>query len=115
MVNNKALKEKFIEYYSELPIQKLAAESIGKSEDTITDWKRSDSDFSDQLMFARAQWAKRNSKGVRSKEWLLERVMKDHFAQRQELTGKDGETLVIIRSHDNKSEPVADDGVGRSS
>ena len=34
------LKEKFLEYYKDLPLQKLAAESIGRSEDTITDWKK---------------------------------------------------------------------------
>lgn len=95
MINDKKLplKEKFLEYYRELPVQKLAGESIGKNEDTILLWKKQDSDFSDQIDIARAEWAKRMSKGVKSKEWLLERIMKDHFAQRNELTGKDGKDL----------------------
>lgn len=87
------LKLRFLEYYKELPVQKLAGESIGKCEDTITNWKNEDSDFSDQISFARADWAKRNSKMVRSKEWLLERVMKDHFSPRNELSNPDGTNI----------------------
>lgn len=74
------LKEKFLEYYRELPVQKLAAAYIGRDEDTIIVWKHEDRDFSDQMENARAEWARRKSKRVKSEEWLLERVMKDHFA-----------------------------------
>jgi hypothetical protein len=87
------LKEKFLEYYKNLPIQKLAAGIIGKSEDTITNWKHEDQEFSDQITNAKSQWALDNAKKVRSKEWLLERIMKDHFSPRSELTGKEGEAL----------------------
>ncbi len=87
------LKEKFLEYFRALPVQKLAAEFIGKSEDTITNWKHEDVEFSDQVAKAKSQWALDNSKKVRSKEWLLERIMKDHFSPRSELTGKEGESL----------------------
>ena len=93
---NKELKAKFLEYYRDLPVQKLAAEFIGKCEDTITDWKKADSDFSDQIMMARATWAMKASKGIRSKEWLLERVMRDHFSPRSELTGANSDPLVIV-------------------
>jgi len=76
-----ALKTKFIEYYSNLPIQKLAAEYIGKCEDTITDWKKKDKRFSDRLLKAKSEWALKTSGKVKSAEWLLERIMKEHFAQ----------------------------------
>lgn len=93
--NKLPLKEKFLEYYKELPNQRLAADYIGRDEDTIIAWKKDDSDFSEQVSLARAAWALTNTKRVRSKEWLLERIMKDHFAPRQELTGKDGKDLPI--------------------
>jgi len=80
---NKELKVKFLEYFRQLPIQKLAAASIGKSEDTITDWKRADSDFSDQIEQAKAEWALSNIKRVQSREWLLERLMNDHFGGKE--------------------------------
>lgn len=100
---NAEKKVKFLAYYRELPIQKLAAASIGVDETTIIRWKNEDTNFANQAEDAKAQWAMSKSKGVKSKEWLLERVMKDHFAQRQENTGKDGEPLqglVIIKSGD---------------
>ncbi len=75
------LKKKFIEYYSKLPIQKLGAEFIGKNEDTIIRWKKNDKRFADQVASAKSAWALENASLVKSKEWLLERIMKEHFAE----------------------------------
>ena len=93
MTNNKELKDKFIEYFSKLPIQKLAADYIGRSEDTIIDWKKADIEFANRIATAKSEWALDKVGKVRSKEWLLERIMKEQFAQRTELTGKDGKDL----------------------
>lgn len=92
---NKALKARFLEYFAELPVQKLAAAYIGKDETTIINWKNADSNFSNQIDLAKAEWARKKVKGVRSNEWVLERILKDHFAPRQEVTGADGESLQI--------------------
>jgi hypothetical protein len=40
-------------YYSKLPVQKLAAEYIGRDEDTIIRWKKSDKKFADQVASAK--------------------------------------------------------------
>lgn len=88
-----ALKLKFLEYFRELPLQNLAAAHIGRDQDTISSWKATDTEFSEQIRIAKSAWALKNVKGVRSKEWLLERIMRDDFAQRQELTGKGGKDL----------------------
>lgn len=88
------LKEKFLEYFRKAPIQKFAAAYIGRSEDTITDWKREDSDFSDCINRAKADYVSEKLNKVRSNEWILERVFKGDFAQRTELTGKDGQDLL---------------------
>jgi len=79
------LKSEFLEYYAELPIQKLAAEFIGKDEDTITNWKKKDKRFSDMLGSLKSEWVLENVKKVKSAEWLLERVMKEHFAEKREV------------------------------
>lgn len=79
------LKRKFLEYYAKLPIQRLAAESIGRNEDSIILWKKKDSGFSDLMNKTKAEWALSKSNQVKSVEWLLERVMKDHFAERKEV------------------------------
>lgn len=96
----KKMKKAFLEYYAMLPVQKLAAERVGINEDTVTDWKAKDKEFSDQVGFLKSEWALKNSRLVRSKEWLLERVLKDHFAERTELAGPDGEELRIVLEKD---------------
>ena len=90
---NKDLKLKFLEYYKRLPNQALAADKIGKSEDTISDWKKADANFSDQIQIARANWAMSRTERIRNNEWLLERILKDHFSARNEVTGKEGKDL----------------------
>lgn len=75
----KPLKEKFIEYFKQLPSQKLAAAYIGRNEDTISRWKGEDQEFADQIEMAKAEWALKNVRSVRSKEWLLERMLRDTF------------------------------------
>ncbi len=79
------LKIKFLEYYSKLPIQKLAAEFIGKDEDTITNWKKTDKKFSDRLGMAKSEWALDKVNNVKKAEWLLERILKEHFVEKKEI------------------------------
>lgn len=76
------LKTKYLEYYRKLPVQTLAAASVGRTDDTILGWRKADSDFSEQVDMARSDWAMENAGKVRSKEWLLERVLNDHFGPR---------------------------------
>lgn len=85
-MNNKAkklsiakLKEKFLKYFAELPVQALAANYIGRDQDTISLWKSRDEGFSEAIDNLRAEYALKNIKQVRSKEWILERVIRDQF------------------------------------
>lgn len=73
-------KKKFLDYYSKLPIQKLAAEFIGKDQDTITNWKKTDPSFSDQLGRVKSEWALKRVGMVKS-EWLLERILREEFGK----------------------------------
>jgi hypothetical protein len=84
-IANKNLKDAFIEYYSKLPIQKLAAEFIGKDEDTITNWKKRDKKFSDRLARAKSEWALNKVMSVKNSQWLLERILKEHFVEKKEI------------------------------
>ncbi len=75
-------------------MQKLAADVIGRSPDTIQDWMKSDPEFAAQCSRAKAEWAQKKAGSRRVREdWLLERVLKEEFSPRQELTGKDGGAL----------------------
>lgn len=92
-MDNSELKAKFLECYRKLPNQKLAAGFIGRDEDTILRWKDDDKEFADAVLKAKSEWALDKTGKVRSPEWLLERVLKEDFSQRNELTGKDGKDL----------------------
>lgn len=86
-------KQRFLEYYKDLPIQKLAAGFACVVEDTVSLWKKKDPEFLDAMTTLESEWAKNNASKVRDKAWLLERIMKKHFAARTELTGADGKDL----------------------
>lgn len=75
-------KKMFLEYYKDTPIQSLAAGYIGVCEDTITDWKKADSEFSDCVLKYKAEFARKNLNDVKSPEWKLERVLNNHFGQK---------------------------------
>lgn len=86
-------KKKFLEYFADVPVQKIAASYINVSEETIINWKKDDLDFSNQIEFLGGEWIRKNVKEVKSREWLLERLFRQHFSERKEITGADGKDL----------------------
>lgn len=48
--------------------------------DTINDWEKEDPEFAFQIASLKADWANNNAKQVKSKEWLMERVLREEFA-----------------------------------
>ncbi len=78
------LKLKYIEYYKELPVQKYAAMYVGKTEDTIINWRRDDSDFSDKVDLARAEWVRKKASKAKV-EFALERLEKQIFKETKEV------------------------------
>ena len=78
------LKLEYLEYYRELPVQKLAAASIGRDDDTIIRWRGQDQEFAEQVQQARATWALKKTKRV-DDTWLLERVLREEFSPRVEV------------------------------
>lgn len=77
-----SLKEQFLGYFKDVPIQKYAAAFIGKNEDTICVWKQEDADFSDQIERVKANFLRKNLKLVQSKQWIIERLFNDHFGDK---------------------------------
>src|SRR3954451_25178314 len=88
------LKLEYLEYYRELPVQKLAAASIGRSDDTIIAWRGSDPDFSAQVQQARAAWALKKTKRV-DDTWLLERVLREEFTPRLDVVVSPGQDQTL--------------------
>jgi hypothetical protein len=78
-------KRKFLEYYSGLPIIKLACDNVNIDPNTATNWQKDDEKFCEAMRQARATWAETHAHGVRNHEWLLERIMSEHFRQVSEI------------------------------
>lgn len=75
------LKQRYIEYYSDVPVQKYAAMAIGRNEDTIIRWRNEDSEFADAVQMAKAEWVRKRVLATKA-EFALERLEKDVFSAR---------------------------------
>lgn len=102
-------KQRFLEYFADVPVQKIGASYIGVSEDTIIDWKKADSNFANQIDFLQGEWIRKNVKEVKSKEWLLERLFRQHFSPRTEITGANGKDLLPTPILGGKSKPESEE------
>lgn len=74
----KLLKEKYIEYFSEVPVQKYAAMYIGRDEDTIIRWRKHDKDFADAVERSKAEWIRKKVMATKA-EFALERLDNSMF------------------------------------
>lgn len=86
-------KEAILTYLEFAPIYKYAAKSVGITDDTLKAWRDADKKFSDACEARISEFVRRTVKKTRP-EFQLERLLKDDFSQRTELTGKDGEQLI---------------------
>ena len=90
------LKDLYIEFFRDCPIQKRAAQFICRTEQTIIGWKDSDSNFFNRVNQAEAEFIKKRLLRTGA-EYQLERLFKAEFAERKELTGKDGNNLFPMK------------------
>lgn len=77
----KQLKEEYIQYYTDVPIQKYAAMAVNRDEDTIIRWRKDDTKFADAVQRARAEWIRKRMLGTKA-EFALERLEKEIFSPR---------------------------------
>lgn len=85
------LKEKFLEYYKDIPIQKYAGYSIGKSEDTVKRWIDEDADFADRVNKAKAEYLLQKARRL-PPTFIIPLLFRE-LTPRQEHTGADGEPI----------------------
>lgn len=90
------LKAKFLEYYKDVPFKKFGAMYVGVNRTTINRWIKDDETFASQVRKLRSEFLQKNLKAVRKKEWLVERIFKQEFAERTEHTGARGKPLPIL-------------------
>ncbi len=77
--NINELKKNFLAYYQDVPVQRYAAEFIGRDEDTIIRWKNEDTQFADAVKKSRANWVRKKFIDTKA-EFALERLEKEIFS-----------------------------------
>jgi hypothetical protein len=80
-----AQKDKFVEYFKDVPVQKYAAMYVGITEQTATVWLREDPEFLKRVQEARADWVKKRAIETKA-EFALERLEHEVFKERKEET-----------------------------
>jgi hypothetical protein len=81
------LTEQYLRFFGEFPVQKAAADFIGRSPATIQDWQNNDPNFSASVFRAKAEWAKKASRRVRPDN-LLANLYDETKPPKQEIDTK---------------------------
>jgi len=93
------LKDKAVEYYRRLPVKKLAAAKVGRSYDAFNEWEKNDAIFARRLQEAKADFALKQVESRKmTPQFALERIFKEEFSQRTELTGPDGGPIQVEKA-----------------
>ena len=72
------LKKHYVEYFEDVPVQRYAAEYIGRDEDTIIRWKKQDRQFAESIQRAKAIWIRKVFVKTKA-EFALEKLEAEVF------------------------------------
>lgn len=101
----KLKKEKVIEYLSKLPIYKWAAAFAGINQDTLKDWRKEDTDFSDRCETAKSEAIERLGRRA-TPDFILKNVDPDTFKDKKEVENFNFE---VTRRNEDTSQHVRSD------
>ncbi len=105
------LKEKFVEFLGRNPFYKHACWFVGISEMTLSRWRKEDEDFDKKCESMRAQTLTKYVNRS-STDFILTHADPETFSKTQKIELTVVQPLVIEKSHDNKTVPVADESTG---
>ncbi|MGZ6005528.1 MAG: hypothetical protein ACXWLH_05285 [Candidatus Saccharimonadales bacterium] len=88
------LKDKYIKYFEDVPIQKYAAMYVKRDEDTIIRWKNDDKDFADRVNQSKAEWIRKKMLKLDAKT-ALERLEKEYFSEKIIYQREDPRELIL--------------------
>lgn len=92
------LKEKAVANAEFFYHYKLVARSIGRDEETLLRWRKDDPTFEDRLQVARAIFIKKQM-GRAKPDFLLERLEREVFGPKLEISGGLNPLLLIIQKY----------------
>lgn len=92
------LKDDYVEYFKDVPVQKYAAMAIGRDEKTIIRWRNEDTDFANRVDQARSAWVRKKVNKTRA-EFALERLEKDIFSEKKIIEGGDNPIRILLQAY----------------
>jgi len=75
------LKQRYVKYFEDVPVQRYAAMYIGRDEDTIIRWRQEDRAFAESVQRAKAKWIRKRVIATKA-EFALERLEKSVFSEK---------------------------------
>lgn len=94
------LKKQYLLYLEEVPKHKFACKAVKISEDSGKRWRKEDKDFADQCEARIAVWVRKTLKRTKP-EFQLERLLRDDFSERSEITGDENLPIPILGGTNN--------------
>jgi hypothetical protein len=76
----KQLKANYTAFFKDCPIQRYAADYIGRDEDTIIRWRKNDPGFAEAVKRAKADWVRKKLLQTKA-EFALERLESEVFGK----------------------------------
>lgn len=89
------IKEQYLLYLEEVPKHKFACKAVKISEDTGKRWRDEDKNFADLCEAKISEWVRKTLKRTKP-EFQLERLLRDDFSERSEITGEENRPIPII-------------------
>lgn len=99
------IKKQYLLYLEEVPKHKFAFKAGKISKDSGKRWRNEDKDFADQCEAKISEWVRKTLKRTKP-EFQLERLLRDDFAQRTEITGNEDKPLPVPIMGDPLADPV---------
>lgn len=84
-VDREKLKQEYVKYFEDVPVQKYAAMAIGRDEDTIIRWRKDDPDFAEAVLKAKAEFIRKKVLATKA-EFALERLEREVFSPQLTIT-----------------------------
>jgi hypothetical protein len=80
-IQQQQLKQKYVGYFLDVPVQRYAAMYIGRDEDTVIRWRKEDTQFAEAVQRAKAEWIRKKVIATKA-EFALERLERDIFSSK---------------------------------
>lgn len=100
-------KVAILSYLEFAPIYKYAAKSVGITDETLKAWRDEDETFSHECEARIAEFVQRTVKRTKP-EFQLERLLKNDFAERKELSGPEGKPIPLLSTLDVQNNDSTD-------